>query len=176
MGRHEVFAVKLRFGDRPTQHSEWENEILLRPEGDFGNADCSDGGNSKVMLLRLWIDNRRSGPVWRLDLRGGESLNVSDQVVKRVKLGPVVVGQTLRLKFDIVTDYLHGAATVWKNGKVVYRNRDRPLGFHYDCDRSTDLSDFTLRMQHGVYRDEGGPVTLTSSGFRFFLSKRVRPR
>jgi hypothetical protein len=88
----------------------------------------------------------------------------------------VVVGRTLRLKFDLITDYLHGAASVWKDGKLVYKNRDRPLGFHYDCDRTTDLSNFRLQMQHGVYRSGGGAENLTSSGFRFRLSRRVPSR
>jgi hypothetical protein len=174
MGRHEIFSVKLRFDNRPPQRVEWENDINLRPEGDFGNEDCASGGNHEVLLLRLWVGRRDSRDVWRLDIRGGRSLNLSDQVVKRLKLGPVVVGKTLALKFDIIADYLHGAASVWQNGKLIYANRDRPLGFHYDCDRTTDISNFPLRMQHGVYREGGGPVTLTSSGFRFLLSKRVR--
>jgi hypothetical protein len=174
MGRHEIFVVKLRFDNRPPQHVEWENEISLRPSGDFGNEDCASGGNHEVMLLRLFVDRRHSRDVWRLDIRGGRSLNLSDQVVKRLKLGPIVVGKTLTLKFDIIAHYLHGAASVWQNGKVIYANRDRPLGFHYDCDRRTDISNFPLRMQHGVYREGGGPTTLTSSGFRFLLTKRVR--
>jgi hypothetical protein len=173
MGRREVFVVKMRFDNRPPQHTDWESEINLRQEGDFGNEDCSDGGNSKVMLLRLWVAHRRSRDIWRLDIRGGNSINLSDQVVKRLQLGPIVVGKTLALKFDIVTDYLHGAASVWKNGKLIYANRDRPLGFHYDCDRTTDMSDFTLRMQHGIYREGGGPATLTSSGFRFLVSRPI---
>ena len=175
MGRHEVFDVKLRFDHRLNQSDDWESEIDLRQNGsEFGNENCSSDGNSEVMLLRLWIDRRPSHDVWKLDIRGGESINRSDQVVKRLKLGRVVVGQTLTLKFDIVTDYLHGAASVWKNGKLIYANRDRPLGFHYDCDRKTDISDYALRMQHGVYRGSGGPVTLSSSGFRFRVSRRVR--
>lgn len=174
MGRHEIFSVKLRFDNRPPQQVEWENEINLRPSGDFGNEDCADGGNHEVMLLRLFVARSHSRDVWRLDIRGGESLNLSDQVVKRLKLGPIVVGKTLTLKFDIVSDYLHGAATVWKDGKRIYKNRDRPLGFHYDCDRTTDISDFALRMQHGIYREGGGPATLTSSGFRFLLSRPIR--
>jgi hypothetical protein len=177
MGRHEVFSVKMRFDQRPDQSDDWESEINLRQDGpDFGNENCSSEGNAHVMLLRLWIDRRRSHDLWRLDIRGGESINPSDQAVKRLRLGPVVAGRTLNLKFDIVTDYQHGAATVWKNGVRVYKNRDRPLGFHYDCDRTTDISDYALRMQHGVYRGSGGAVTLTSSGFRFLLSKRVRAR
>jgi hypothetical protein len=174
MGRHEVFDVKLRFGSRPTQSNDWESEIDLRPDGDpFGNENCSSDGNAEVMLLRLWVYRRPSPDVWELDIRGGESLNLSDQVVKRLRLGPVTASRRLDLKFDIVTDYLHGAATVWKNGVRVYSNRDRPLGFHYDCDRTTDISDYALRMQHGVYRGGDGPVTLTSSGFRFRLSRRI---
>jgi hypothetical protein len=175
MGRHEVFTVKIRFDERPNQSDDWESVINLRQDGDaFDNENCSSGGNAQVMLVRLWIDRRGSPDRWRLDIRGGESINVSDQVVKRLRLGPVVAGQTLSLKFDIIADYVHGAATVWRNGVRIYKNRDRPLGFHYDCNRETDLSDYALRMQHGVYRGSGGPVTLTSSGFRFLLSKRVR--
>jgi hypothetical protein len=86
-------------------------------------------------------------------------------------MGPVVQGQTVNFKFDIVSDYQHGAATVWKNGAVVYDNRDRPLGFHYDCDRTTDISNFDLRMQHGVYRGWSGALALTSSGFGFLVSE-----
>src|SRR5439155_13329068 len=93
MGRREVFVVKMRFDNRPPQHTDWESEINLRQEGDFGNEDCSDGGNSKVMLLRLWVAHRRSRDLWRLDIRGGNSINLSDQVVKRVQLGPIVVGK-----------------------------------------------------------------------------------
>jgi hypothetical protein len=174
MGRHEIFVVKLRFDNRPPQRVEWENEMMLRPDGDFGNEDCSSGGNHEVLVLRLWVGRRHHRDVWRLDIRGGKSINLSDQVVTRLKLGPVVVGKTLTLKFDIIADYLHGAASVWQNGKLIYANRDRPLGFHYDCDRTTDISNFPLRMQHGVYREGGGPATLTSSGFRFLLSRWAR--
>jgi hypothetical protein len=172
MGRHEVFDVDVRFDSRLTQGTDWENEIMLRPSGAFGNADCADGGNHEVVLLRLWVDNGSSPDEWHLDIRGGASLNLSDQVVTSLDLGPVVVGQTLDLKFDIVSDYQHGAATVWKNGTMIYNNRDRPLGFHYDCNRSTDISDFALRMQHGVYRGwTTAPLTFTSSGFRFLTSE-----
>src|SRR5206468_7557508 len=65
---------------------------------------------------------------WHLDIRGGESLNLSDQVVTTLDLGPVVAGETLNLKFDIVSDYQHGAATVWRNGFLVYSDRDRQIG------------------------------------------------
>jgi hypothetical protein len=177
MGRHDVFDVKMRFDSRPTQSTDWESEINLRPDGPrFGNENCSSDGNAKVMLLRLWVDRRPSPDVWKLDIRGGESLNLSDQVVTRLKLGPVVARRTLSLRFDIVADYRHGAASVWKNGVRVYANRDRPLGFHYDCDRRTDISNYALRMQHGVYRGGDGLATLSSSGFRFLVSKRVRSR
>jgi hypothetical protein len=177
MGRHEVFDVEMRFDSRRTEGTNWENEINLRPDGShFGNENCSSGGNAQTMLLRLWIDRRPSPDVWKLDIRGGESLNLSDQVLTRLRLGPVVAGRTLTLKFDIVTDYLHGAASVRKNGVLVYANRDRPLGFHYDCDRKTDISNYALRMQHGIYRGGSGPATLSSSGFRFRLSQRVRSR
>lgn len=176
MGRHEVFDVDMQFESRPTQTTSWENEIMLRPSGAFGNADCTDGGNHEVLLLRLWVDNGSSPVEWHLDIRGGASLNLSDQVVTSLDLGPVVVGRTLDLKFDIVSDYQHGAATVWKNGTMIYNNRDRPLGFHYDCDRTTDISKYALRMQHGVYRGGDGAAILSSSGFRFRLSKRVRLR
>jgi hypothetical protein len=175
MGRHEVFDVEMRFDYRPTEGTAWENELNLRPYGAFGNHDCADGGNHEVMLLRLWVDRRPSPDVWKLDIRGGESLNLSHQAVTRLKLGPVVVGRTLMLKFDIVTAYRHGAASVWKNGVLIYANRDRPLGFHYDCDRRTDISNFALRMQHGVYRGGGGLATLSSSGFRFRISQGSGP-
>ena len=123
------------------------------------------------MLLRLWVDGH-SSPEWHLDIRGGESLNLSDQVVTSLDLGPVGVGQTLRLKLDIVSDYQHGAASVWKDDTLLYANRNRPLGFHYDCNRTTDISDFDLRMQHGVYRGWlGGPLIFTSSGFGFLVSE-----
>lgn len=174
MGRREIFVVKLRFDSRPPQRADWEQEMMLRPDGNFGNEDCSNGGNHEVLLLRLWVGRSHNRDAWRLDIRGGKSINLSDQVVKRLRLGPVVVGKTLTLKFDIVANYLHGAASVWQNGKLIYANRDRPLGFHYDCDRTTDISNFPLRMQHGVYREGGGPVTLTSSGFRFLLSRWAR--
>ena len=172
MHRHEVFEVSMRFDSRPLEAIDWENEINLRPSGAFGNHDCADGGNHEVMLLRLWVDRHSSPDEWHLDIRGGESLNLSDQVVTSLDLGPVGVGQTLRLKLDIVSDYQHGAASVWKNGALVYSNRDRPLGFQYDCDRTTDLSNFDLRMQHGVYRGwTSAPLTFTSSGFRFLVSE-----
>ena len=174
MGRHEVFDVKMRFDHRPTQSTDWESEIDMRPYGSpFRNENCSSDGNAETMLLRLWVDRHHSPDVWKLDIRGGESINRSDQKVTRLRLGPVVAGRTLNLTFDIVTDYLHGAASVWKNGVRVYANRNRPLGFHYDCDRTTDISGYALRMQHGVYRGGGGAATLTSSGFRFRLSRRV---
>jgi chitodextrinase len=171
MGRHEVFDVAMRFDARLSEATDWENEILLRPTGSFGNANCSSGGNAEVMLLRLWVDHHPSPDVWKLDLRGGPTLWPEDQTVTSLDLGPVVVGQTLNLKFDIVANYQHGAASVWKNGTMIYNNRDRPLGFHYDCDRRTDISNFPLRMQHGVYRGGGGLATLSSSGFRFLVSE-----
>jgi hypothetical protein len=182
MHRHEVFELSVRIDSRPTERDDgWENVFTLRPTGFppvFGNTNCPgdpDDGNAHVMLLNLYVNRDRLPNRWQLDIRGGKSINLSDQVVKRLKLGPVVVGRTLNLKFDIVTDYLHGAASVWKNGMLVYKNRDRPLGWHYDCDRTTDLSNFRLQMQHGVYRSWRGAATpLSSSGFRFRVSKRVR--
>jgi hypothetical protein len=181
MHRHEIFELSVRFDSRH-EATDWENVFTFRPTGFppvFRNANCpGDGpdGNAYVMLLNLYVNSTPSPDRWQLDIRGGKSINLSDQVVKRLKLGPVVVGRTLHLKFDIVTDYRHGAASVWKNGVLVYKNRDRPLGFHYDCDRTTGLSDFRLQMQHGVYRGGDGVVTLSSSGFRFLVSKRVRSR
>ena len=172
MGRHEVFDTEMRFDVRPTEGTDWEQEIMVRPYGStFGNVNCSSGGNAETMLLRLWIDRAPSPDVWKLDIRGGESINLSDQVVTRLNLGPVVVGQTLKLSFDLIARHVHGAASVWKNGVLVYENRDRPLGFHYDCNRTTDISGYALRMQEGVYRGGGGVATLTSSGFRFRVSE-----
>jgi hypothetical protein len=172
MGRHEVFDIDLRFDVRLTEGTAWEQEIMLRPYGSgFDNGNCSSGGNAETMLLRLWVDNDPSPDRWMLDIRGGESINLSDQVVTQLDLGPVVVGQTLKLSFDIVARHVHGAASVWKNGVLVYQDRDRPLGFHYDCDRRTDISEYALRMQQGVYRGGLGIATLTSSGFRFRVSE-----
>jgi chitodextrinase len=169
MHRHEVFEVSERF-DLYSHATDWTNNILIRPSGNFGNANCSSGGNSQVMLVTVRI--RDDDHYW-LELRGGPSLQPADQdpYYTSVDMGPVVQGQTVTFKFDIVSDYQHGAATVWKNGQVVYNNRDRPLGFQYDCDRTTDISNFDLRMQHGIYRGWYGPVVLTSSGFGFLVSE-----
>jgi hypothetical protein len=49
------------------------------------------------------------------------------------------------------------------------------LGWHYDCDGTTDLSNFPLQMQHGVYRGwTTAPLTFTSSGFGFLTSEPER--
>jgi chitodextrinase len=168
MHRHEVFEVSERF-DLYSHVTDWTNNILIRPSGSFGNANCSSGGNSQVMLVTVRIKD--DDHYW-LELRGGPSLQPADQdaYYTAVDMGPVVQGRTDTFKFDIVSDYQHGAATVWHNGAVVYNNRDRPLGFHYDCDRTTDISNFDLRMQHGIYRGWSGPLALTSSGFGFLVS------
>jgi chitodextrinase len=169
MHRHEVFEVSERF-DLYSHVTDWTNNILIRPLGNFGNVNCSSGGNAQVMLVTVRIKD--DDHYW-LELRGGPSLQPADQdpYYAAVDMGPVVQGRTDTFKFDIVTDYQHGAATVWHNGVVVYNNRDRPLGFHYDCDRTTDISNFDLRMQHGVYRGWYGPMVLTSSGFGFLDSE-----
>ena len=182
MHRHEVFEISERFDLRTANPGSWENNIVSRPYGNFGNADCSDGGNHETMLWTIRIKSVAGADHWFLELRGGTSLNLSDQYQDpdypgsiadgtSVDLGPVVQGRTETFKFDVVSDYQHGAATVWHNGVVVYNNRDRPLGFHYDCDRTTDISNFDLRMQHGVYRGWSGPLVLTSSGFHFLVSE-----
>jgi hypothetical protein len=181
MGRHEVFDVAERF-DSHGNNTSWENNVLIRPYGSFGNANCSSGGNSEVMLVTIRVVSAPDGfDHWKLELRGGPSLQPIDQnpyyygspVDNTANdLGRVVDGQTISFKFDIVADYLHGAATVWRDGQVVYDNRDRPLGFHYDCNGVTDLSGFPLRMQHGVYRGWSGAMQFTSSGFRFLVSER----
>jgi chitodextrinase len=170
MHRHEVFEVSQRF-DLYSHVTDWTNNILIRPAGSFGNANCSSAGNSQVMLVTVRI--RTDDHYW-LELRGGPSLQPADQdpYYADVDMGPVVQGRTESFKFDIVSDYQHGAATVWHNGVVVYDNRDRPLGFHYDCDGTTDISNFDLRMQHGVYRGwTTAPLALTTSGFGFLLSE-----
>jgi chitodextrinase len=169
MHRHEVFQVSERF-DLYTHVSDWTNNILIRPSGSFGNANCSSGGNSQVMLVTVRIKD--DDHYW-LELRGGPSLQPADQspYYSAVDMGPVVPGRTDTFKFDIVSDYQHGAATVWHNGAVVYNNRDRPLGFHYDCNGTTDISNLSLRMQHGVYRGWLGLMVLTSSGFGFTTSE-----
>jgi chitodextrinase len=187
MHRHEVFEVSVRFDSRPTEGGDWENEFTFRPTGFppvFGNANCSGdgaGGNAYVMLLNLYVNSTPSPDRWQLDIRGGASPHLADEMgpgrgtsIPPLDLGPVVQGQTLKLKFDVVFDYQHGAATVWKNDNPtpIYNNRDRPLGFHYDCDGTTDLSGFPLQMQHGVYRSwTTAPLTFTSSGFRFLTSE-----
>jgi chitodextrinase len=169
MHRHEVFGISERF-DLYSHVTDWTHNIMIRPTGNFGNANCSSGGNAQVILVTVRIKD--DDHYW-LELRGGPSLQPADQdpYYTAVDMGPVVQGRTDTFKFDIVTDYQHGAATVWHNGVVVYNNRDRPLGFHYDCDRTTDISNFDLRMQHGVYRGWSGPMTLTSSGFGFLVSE-----
>jgi chitodextrinase len=182
MHRHEVFEISERFDLRTANPGSWENNLVSRPYGNFGNADCSDGGNHELMLWTIRIKSVDGADHWFLELRGGTSLNLSDQYLDpaypgaiadgtSVDLGPVVQGRTETFKFDVVSDYQHGAATVWHNGVMVYNNRDRPLGFHYDCDRTTDISNFDLRMQHGVYRGWSGPLVLTSSGFHFLVSE-----
>ena len=185
MHRHEVFEMSERF-DLYSHVTDWTNNVNLRPYAGgaagngFGNTDCADGGNHEVMLVTVRI---KSDDHYYVELRGGTSLNLSDQWVDpnytdgnvadgtTIDAGPVVQGQTVTWKFDIVSDYQHGAATVWKNGQVIYDNRDRPLGFHYDCNRTTDISDYGLRMQHGVYRGWTGPLLFTSSGFHFTVSE-----
>jgi chitodextrinase len=167
--RHEVFEISERF-DLYSHVTDWTHNIMIRPTGNFGNANCSSGGNAQVILVTVRIKD--DDHYW-LELRGGPSLQPADQdpYYTAVDMGPVVQGRTDTFRFDIVTDYQHGAATVWHNGVVVYNNRDRPLGFHYDCDRTTDISNFDLRMQHGVYRGWSGPMALTSSGFGFLVSQ-----
>jgi chitodextrinase len=169
MHRHEVFEISERF-DLYSHVTDWTHNIMIRPTGNFGNANCSSGGNAQVILVTVRIKD--DDHYW-LELRGGPSLQPADQdpYYTAVDMGPVVQGRTDTFRFDIVTDYQHGAATVWHNGVVVYNNRDRPLGFHYDCDRTTDISNFDLRMQHGVYRGWSGPMALTSSGFGFLVSQ-----
>jgi chitodextrinase len=169
MHRHEVFEISERF-DLYSHVTDWTHNIMIRPTGNFGNANCSSGGNAQVILVTVRIKD--DDHYW-LELRGGPSLQPADQdpYYTAVDMGPVVQGRTDTFRFDIVTDYQHGAATVWHNGVVVYNNRDRPLGFHYDCDRTTDISNFALRMQHGVYRGWSGPMALTSSGFGFLVSQ-----
>ena len=183
MHRHEVFEVSMRFDSRPAEGTSWEHELMMRPYGSpFGNADCADGGNHEALLLRLWVDTSKSPDEWKLDIRGGTSINLADQVGPSeedpahpsLDLGPVIVGRTLKLKFDIVTDYQHGAATVWENDNPtpIYDNRDRPLGFRFDCNRTTDISNYALRMQAGVYRGwTAGPMQLTMSGFGFLVDE-----
>jgi hypothetical protein len=186
MGRHEVFDVELRFDSRPTEGTDWENEITIRPSGlppVWGNANCAGdgaGGNAYVMLLNLYVNKNTSPDRWQLDIRGGKSPHLKDTMgpgrgtsIPPLVLGPVVQGQTLKLKFDIIEDYQRGAATVWVNDNPtpIYNNRDRPLGWHYDCDYTTDLSNFDIQVQHGVYRGGGGVATLSSSGFRFLTSE-----
>ena len=176
MHRHEVFDTSWKF-DSVTEQTDWTHIMMVRPFGSFGNADCADGGNHEVLFLRVWVNRTPSPDNYMLDIRGGSSLNLSDQVGPSqevggaLDLGPIVAGQTTNLKFDIVEDYLHGAATVWENGVQIYDNRDRPLGFHYDCNRTTDISDFATRMQHGVYRGGTGAYQFTSSGFGFYVSE-----
>ena len=170
MHRHEVFEVSQRF-DLYSHVTDWTNNILIRPYGNFGNANCNSGGNSQVMLVTVRI---KSDDHYWLELRGGPSLQPADQspYYTQIDMGPVVQGRTDTFRFDIVTDYEHGAATVWHNGVVVYDNRDRPLGFHYDCDGTTDLSNFDLRMQHGIYRGwTTAPLILDTSGFGFLVSE-----
>jgi chitodextrinase len=169
MHRHEVFEISERF-DLYSHVTDWTHNIMIRPTGNFGNANCSSGGNAQVILVTVRIKD--DDHYW-LELRGGPSLQPADQdpYYTAVDMGPVVQGRTDTFRFDIVTDYQHGAATVWHNGVVVYNNRDRPLGFHYDCDRTTDISNFDLRIQHGVYRGWSGPMALTSSGFEFLVSQ-----
>jgi chitodextrinase len=169
MHRHEVFEISERF-DLYSHVTDWTHNIMIRPTGNFGNANCSSGGNAQVIFVTVRIKD--DDHYW-LELRGGPSLQPADQdpYYTAVDMGPVVQGRTDTFRFDIVTDYQHGAATVWHNGVVVYNNRDRPLGFHYDCDRTTDISNFDLRMQHGVYRGWSGPMALTSSGFGFLVSQ-----
>lgn len=184
MHRHEVFETSERFDARLDNPSSWENNILSRPVGNFGNADCADGGNHEIMLWTVRIKSIAGGADhYFVELRGGTSLNLADQYQDpsypgpiadgtSIDAGSVVQGQTEMFKFDVVSDYQHGAATVWHNGVMVYNNRDRPLGFHYDCNRTTDISNFDLRMQYGIYRGwTAGPMTLTSSGFGFLVSE-----
>lgn len=184
MHRHIVFEGSERFDTLLDNPSSWEDNWLSRPVGNFGAADCSDGGNHEIMLWTVRIKSIPGGADhWFVEFRGGTSLNLSDQYQDpaypgpiadgtSIDLGPVVQGQTVTYKLDAVTDYQHGAATFWWNGVQVYNNRDRPLGFHYDCNRTTDISNFDLRMQAGVYRGwTAGPMQLTMSGFGFLVDE-----
>ena len=159
----------MRFDSRPTGAGDWENEFTFRPTGFppvFGNENCAgDGatGNAYVRLLNLYVNYRTSPNRWQLDIRGGETPYLRDTMgpgrgtsIAPLDLGPVVVGETLKLKFDVVFDYQYGAATVWENDNPtpIYNNRDRPLGWHYDCDGTTDLPTSPSRCSTASIADD----------------------
>jgi hypothetical protein len=186
MGRHEVFDVVLRF-DRYAQADAAHAAVaLIRPVGSDLEGDvCGQEGNGEVILVRVYVDWETTPNRWGVQLRGGESPWAQDQEqnLATVDLGPVQQGVPIDLRFDLFFDYRHGAATVWENGARVYDDRDRPLGFHFNCayrrsnnDASVntsarDLSHSVLRMQHGIYRNTTPAWTLTSTGFRFYCSQ-----
>jgi hypothetical protein len=188
MRRYEVYNLVLRF-DRYTQVTSKRVAVaLLRPIGmDLAGNVCGSAGNREIIFVRLFIDTRKTPDRWKLTLRGGASPWARDQQrnVSTIGLGRVVEGRALHLRFNLHFHYRHGAATIWRGGVRVYRDRDRPLGFHYNCAYRTsnadgtpntnarDLSRSFLRMQHGIYRDATAAWTMTSTGFRFYCSQRT---
>jgi hypothetical protein len=188
MGRYEVYDVVLRFDLYAQSDAEHAAIAMIRPVGtDLEGDVCGLTGNKEILFVRVYIDWDETPDHWKLQLRGGASPWARDQNknLSTVDLGPVVQGVSIDLTFDLFFDYAHGAATVWKDGERVYANRDRPLGFHYNCDyrssnadttsnqRARDLSHSYLHMQHGIYRHATPAWRLTSSGFRFYCSQRT---
>jgi hypothetical protein len=190
MGRYEVFDVLMRFDNYAQADSRFAAIAMIRPVGpDLQGGVCGFQGNKEVLFVRVFIHSGQGQmrDHWKIQLRGGASPWSRDQKGNRstIDLGRVVEGAPVHLKLDLFFHYRHGAATVWKNGVRVYRDRDRALGFHYNCDyrssnadttpnsNARDLSRSFLRMQHGIYRDSTPAWTLTSTGFRFTCSQRT---
>jgi hypothetical protein len=189
MGRHETYDVVMRFDRYAESDSPHAAVALIRPVGrDLEGGVCGFAGNRQNIAVRVYIDSRSTPDHWKVQLRGGPSPWRRDQgeYLSTIDLGPVVEGTAIRLKFDLFFDAAHGAATIWKDDVRVYDDRDRPLGFNYNCDyRSSnaddsvnrdarDLSRAILHMQHGLYRSSTPRWILTSSGFRFYCSQRTR--
>jgi hypothetical protein len=188
MRRYEVFGLALRFAQYAQVSSQRAAVALMRPIGlDLAGGVCGRPGNREIIFVRVFIDTRRAPDRWKVQLRGGASPWARDQRrnVSTIGLGRVVEGRTLHLRFSLHFQYRNGGATIWRNGARVYNNRNRPLGFHYNCAYRTsnadttpntnarDLSQAFLRMQHGIYRDATPAWTLTSTGFRFYCSQRT---
>jgi hypothetical protein len=186
MRRYEVFRVAMRFTTYAQADSRFAAIAMIRPVGpDLEGGVCGFRGNKETLFVRVFIHSGPRPDRWMIQLRGGASPWSRDQRknLSTIGLGRVVEGVPLRLKLALHFDYRHGGATIWRNGTRVYRDRDRPLGFHYNCDyrssnrdttlntNARDLSRSFLRMQHGIYRNSTAAWTLTSTGFLFSCSR-----
>jgi hypothetical protein len=184
MERHESFDIDLRWDQYAQADSSHAGIIYIRPNDPNLASGCDGGGNRDNIIVRLYVEWAADPDQWMVDLRGGESPWPIDEDphTVTVPLGPVVQGEVVNFKFDLFFDDAHGAVAIWRNGARVFEELDRPLGFHYNCSYrtsatgspepgATDISNYRLRVQHGIYRNTTPAWQLTSSGFHFYCSQ-----